>query len=223
MFFVFGPSGQIYRGDTALLPQTARVQRVRRPLALRSRPAQDQTWPLEVAGQAAAPQTAPPHLREAEAAAAYAQTAQGAVPSRQPLTHVRDVMTQGVITLIPGMALQEAWQLLAQHTIGQAPVVDDAGRVVGLLRRADMVPVDWSSVSAQGLAVWVGQPVAQVMLSPVPAVTPDADLRRVAQVLLDTSLPGLAVTDEAGSPLGFVSRTDILRAVVADPPLDLWT
>ena len=32
-----------------------------------------------------------------------------------------------------------------------------------------------------------------------------------------------SVTDEAGVLSGFISRTDILRAVAADPPLDLWS
>jgi CBS domain-containing protein len=36
-------------------------------------------------------------------------------------------------------------------------------------------------------------------------------------------LPGLPVVDEQDAVIGFVSRTDILHAVVADPPLDLWT
>ncbi|MES3003833.1 MAG: CBS domain-containing protein [Pseudomonadota bacterium] len=61
------------------------------------------------------------------------------------------------------------------------------------------------------------------MHTPVPAVAPDTDIRRVAQALLDTGLPGLPVTDEHGAVIGFVSRSDILRAVVADPPLDLWS
>jgi len=67
------------------------------------------------------------------------------------------------------------------------------------------------------------RPVSEVMYSPVAAVAPDTALRRVAGVLLDTGLPGLPVTDEAGVLIGFISRTDILRAVAADPPLDLWS
>jgi len=57
----------------------------------------------------------------------------------------------------------------------------------------------------------------------VPTVAAETELRRVAPVLLDTGLPGLPVTDERGLLVGFVTRTDILRAVVADPPLDLWS
>jgi CBS domain-containing protein len=60
------------------------------------------------------------------------------------------------------------------------------------------------------------------MSTPVPCVAPDTDIRRVARVLLDTDLPGLPVVDDEGVVTGFVSRSDILRAVVTDPPLDLW-
>ena len=35
-------------------------------------------------------------------------------------------------------------------------------------------------------------------------------------------LPGVPVVDEVGAVLGFVSRTDLLRALATDPPLDLW-
>ena len=67
------------------------------------------------------------------------------------------------------------------------------------------------------------QGVVDVMWTPVPSVAPDADIRHVARVLLDTGLPGLPVVDDHGAVIGFISRSDILRAVVADPPLDLWT
>ena len=102
-------------------------------------------------------------------------------------------------------------------------MVDERGRVIGLLLRADMAPLDFT---ARGGAVkeaieLARRPVSEVMYSPW-LRGPDTALRRVAGVLLDTGLPGLPVTDEAGADPGFISRTDILRAVAADPPLDLW-
>lgn len=44
----------------------------------------------------------------------------------------------------------------------------------------------------------------------------------VSAATVGTGLPGLPVTDEAGVLAGFIARTDILRAVAADPPLDMW-
>jgi CBS domain-containing protein len=97
--------------------------------------------------------------------------------------------------------------------------------VVGLLLRADMAPLDLlpePGAIKEAIAL-ARRPVHEVMISPIPTVAAGTDLRRVAGVLLETGLPGLPVTDEQGLLAGFISRTDILRAVASDPPLDLWS
>ena len=231
MFFVFGPSGQMYRGGPENLAQISSVRRVQRPQALRTRA-------LDVPGEPVPVFPAPPHAATAEAAtpavvnlrlqdavSAYAQTEQGPPQARQPLTRVSDVMTRGALSVQPDARVNDAWQTLAEHKVAQAPVVDVLGRVIGLLVRADMAPLDLlPEPGAVKQAIDLARrPVADMMVSPVPTVSPDTELRRVAAVLLDTGLPGLPVTDEAGVLSGFSSRTDILRAVAADPPLDLWS
>ena len=225
MFFVFGPSGQMYRGGPENLSQIAAVRPVGRPQALRTRSMD--------AGANAAPAPAPlarehapvVNLRLHDAVAAYIQTGQGPQRRREPLTLVSDVMSHGALSVTPSMRVNDAWQTLAEHRVAQAPVVDELGRVVGLLLRADMAPLDLlPEPGAVKEAIELARrPVSEVMLTPVPAVAADTALRRVAGVLLSTGLPGLPVTDEAGVLAGFISRTDILRAVAADPPLDLWS
>ena len=69
----------------------------------------------------------------------------------------------------------------------------------------------------------LAQPVSEIIWTPVPAVARETDIRHVARMLRDTHLPGLPVVNDAGMGEGFMSRTDILRTVVHDPPLDLWT
>ena len=120
----------------------------------------------------------------------------------------------------------DAWALLAERGVGQAPVVGTDNVLVGLLTRADLSRPDRMPGPDTHPLVWratLAQSVVDVMWTPVPSVAEDTDIRRLARVLLDTGLPGLPVVDEAGRVIGFVSRSDILRAVVADPPLDLWT
>ncbi len=134
-------------------------------------------------------------------------------------------MSAQIITIKDSATVLQAWQILSEKGVGQAPVVDATDHLVGLLTRADLLkPERLPSPDSHALA-WralMMQNVKDIMVTPVPSVAPDADIRRVARVLLDTGLPGLPVVDEAGLVAGFISRSDILRAVVTDPPLDLW-
>lgn len=224
MFFVFGPSGQMYRGGPENLAQISGVRRVQRPQALRTRAADVEAEP-QAPATAQPAHTPPVNLRLQDAVSAYAQTEQGPQVARQPLSKVRDVMTAVAVSVRPDVRVNDAWQTLAEHQVAQAPVVDALGRVIGLLLRADMAPLDLlpEPGAVQQAIDLARRPVSQVMASPVPAVAADTALRRVAAVLLATGLPGLPVTDEAGVLAGFISRSDILRAVAADPPLDLWS
>ena len=112
-----------------------------------------------------------------------------------------------------------------QHGVGQAPVLGASGGLVGLLSRAELLQPARLPLPDANAVAWrslLAQSVQTVMWTPVPSVAPDTDIRQLAQVLLDTGLPGLPVVDGQGSLVGFVSRSDILRAMVSDPPLDLW-
>lgn len=224
MFFVFGPSGQMFRGGPEKLSQVAPVRRVPRAQALHTRGAglhDDETVPLPPSSHA--PQRISP--RAQDAVTAYVKTARGPQEERQQLTHVRDVMSTGVLTVRPDVRVNDAWHTLAHHRVGQAPVVNAMGQVVGMLLRADMAPLDLLPApgAVQATIELARRPVSEVMISPVPTVSADTDLRRVARVLLDTDLPGLPVTDEFGALSGFISRNDILHALAADPPLDIWS
>jgi CBS domain-containing protein len=177
----------------------------------------------DLAGQpAGAPEAAP---RSRGAVDAYLSTEKGPSQPRQPLHTVADVMSREAVTVAPDAGVNDAWRVLAEHGVAQAPVLDAGGRVVGLLLRADMAPLDLlpePGAIKEAIAL-ARRPVHEVMISPIPTVAAGTDLRRVAGVLLETGLPGLPVTDEQGLLAGFISRTDILRAVASDPPLDLWS
>lgn len=62
----------------------------------------------------------------------------------------------------------------------------------------------------------------QIMSQPVVAAAPFTDIRRIASVMLDRGVDGMPVIAGTGRSMGFVSRSDILRAVVTAPPLSLW-
>lgn len=227
MFSVYGRAGRLFRGSLEELRRIGPKSVVGRvePGAGVERDGTDGLVfrMAEVAQAAGSVLCALPGPAHREAMAAYAQTAQSQ-PPRHPLTLVRDIMNPGAITLEDDATLAQAWETLASHRLGQAPVVDPSGMLVGLLTRADLMRLDrMPGPGSHAWQAWLAQAVTDVMWTPVPSVSPDTDIRRLARVLLDTGLPGLPVVDEQGRVMAFASRTDILRAVVADPPLDLWS
>jgi CBS-domain-containing membrane protein len=226
MFMVYGTSGQLFRGSMEQLRQIGGVSALansRRVQAV-GRDGRD------VADESADAFAARTHTVVAQdesrkdALEVYAQIKKGG-GQRRTLFTVADLMSQPAIVVSASLNVLHAWQLLSEKSIGQAPVVDAAGQLVGLLSRAELLKPERLPSPESHALVWRAlllQNVKEVMWTPVPSVAADADIRRVAWLLLDTGLPGLPVVDTEGMVRGFVSRSDILRAVVMDPPLDLW-
>ncbi len=221
MFSVCSVQGRIFNGTLEQWRQVAKVSAPARTHALRPT-TQERRGARAAAGERSAAGSAGEGQRAAMAA--YTQTQQGAAP-RQPLSRVDEVMSRNVITVPHEATLAQAWQLLAQHAIGQAPAVDGTGALVGLLLRADLLQpglLNGPGLDAQAWRDLLARRVSELMWTPVPSVASDTDIRRVTVVLLETGLPGLPVVNDQGAVTGFISRTDILRAIVADPPLELW-
>jgi len=214
MFAIYGTSGLMYRGPLVDLRKVAPALRV-----APSRAYQADTDRLASLSSAV----------DAERHVAQALTAYGRVhkpaPVRKPLQTVAEVMSTEPITIPNDVTVRQAWWTLYDSGIGQAPVMGVQGEVVGLLSRAELMQPD-RLPQPDGMArAWLtlmAQPVTELMVTPVPCATPETDLRRLASVLLETGLQGLPVVDAHGRIAGFVTRSDILKALVHDPPLDLW-
>ena len=66
MFFVFGPSGQMYRGGPENLAQISPVRRVQRAQALRTRALDTPEEPFHLPGSPGEPATAAPPAPQPE-------------------------------------------------------------------------------------------------------------------------------------------------------------
>ncbi len=229
MFSVYGRAGRIFRGSMEELRKVAAVSALVR--ARRIAPMGQDAYDMahDMAQDTAHAVVDAVHNRAQDivhrsAMAAYTLSAREQA-HRHPLTRVKHIMTRPVVTLPNTANVGDAWALLAQRGVGQAPVVNTDNVLEGLLTRSDLGHPDRLPSAQMPVLEWraiLAQSVLEVMWTPVPGVSVDTDIRHLARVLLDTDLPGLPVVDDFGQVIGFVSRTDILRAVVADPPLDLW-
>lgn len=139
---------------------------------------------------------------------------------RGPLYHASQVMSRPVVTVAADDSAAHAWRMLRDKRIHQAPVLDAAGSLVGIVSERDLLTV----IDIDGGRVLETQQrwVRDVMTSPVVAAALVTDIRRIATVMLDHGVDGVPIMNDGGGLVGFVSRSNILRAIVTDPPLSLW-
>jgi len=64
--------------------------------------------------------------------------AEGKDPNR---TKVRDVASKDLVTIDPQQNLDEALQLMARHQVRRLPVVEEDGKLVGVVAQADIARV----------------------------------------------------------------------------------
>jgi acetoin utilization protein AcuB len=159
-----------------------------------------------------------PH-QENEAVQAYRQMISADL-ERGPLYHANQVMSRLVILVEADSTVADAWRILRDNQIHQAPVVDDKQSLIGIVSERDLLTA--IDIDDGEVIVARQRQVKDVMSTPVVAAAPITDIRRIAAVMLDKGVDGVPVINEAGRIMGFVSRSDILRAVVTDPPLSLW-
>ena len=132
--------------------------------------------------------------------------------SPELLGSVGGTMTQAVVLLAADMPAEWALRHLDRQAVSGGPVVDH-GRVVGVVTRRDLlVPVPEQGSYANPLA---GLRVRDLMsVEPVTA-RPDWPLVRAVRAMVDHGVNRLPVVDQAGRPLGILTRDDVLRAVAA--------
>jgi CBS domain-containing protein len=216
MFSVYGASGRLFRGTLEQLRQIGPVHAVDRTRT---------TEPLAHDGRSS-PALPPPdpslHHAEAHRDAIVAYAPPALLPGqRWGARSAGEVMSHEVLVLRDTDSASRAWRQLEQRHVGQAPVVNADGVLVGLVTLPRLARlVTGSQFEERGAAAAL--PLSDCMLTPVPSVATAADLRRVAGLLLESELPALPVVDDAGRVLGLVARSDILRAVLDDVAVDQW-
>ncbi len=139
---------------------------------------------------------------------------------RGPLYHAHQIMSREVVTLGTGDSVQDAWRTLRDNDVRQAPVLDPAETLVGLVTERDLLTA--FNLDGDRIRDLLPRRVADVMSSPVLSVDPVTDIRRIARAMLEFNLTGVPVVNETHALVGFVTRGDILRAIMADPPLSMW-
>lgn len=125
---------------------------------------------------------------------------------------IRDYMATDVVTLAPDMEILRAMELLLDMKFSGAPVVDESGRLVGVLSKKDCLK---AALNASYHQQWGGV-IADYMSTSVETLDANLDLVTAAERFLASHYRRFPVMED-GRLIGQISRADLLRALV-----DCW-
>lgn len=128
---------------------------------------------------------------------------------------VREAMTSPVVTIPRTATVRQAIRVLHEHEITALPVVDDAGRLAGIVSEMDLLrgvferdprafarPVATTASPAPRL-------VEEVMTRDVETARPNTDAATLADTMMRTRIKSVPVLD-GDDIVGIVSRRDLI-------------
>jgi len=123
---------------------------------------------------------------------------------------VADLMTIDPISVAIGATIDEAEDLMRRHHISGLPVIDDAGRLVGVISQSDILYLDVPAVRElireRERVVRVGE----VMSAPPLVIDSNAAVRDAAVRMLTEQVHRLVAIDDHGRPRGVISAMDFV-------------
>ena len=126
------------------------------------------------------------------------------------LIQVRDFMTRKLITFHPEDSMHSVTTMLVEKGISGAPVVDDIGKLVGIISEGDCLK-EVVKGKYTNTPEFPGT-VADYMTPDPVTVSPTESVMEVAQLFLKLRLRRFPVLDN-GKLVGQISQRDVLKAV----------
>jgi len=159
------------------------------------------------------------------------EVVQSGAPFKEGLPDVKvsEVMRREVATVHPDSPVTQVVELLLDKDFTAVPVVDDQGKVVGMVSDNDLLTRGGMNVTislkkatdldyVRELHESLGSPnhkVSEVMTRDVVTVTPDTILGRAARLMVEKHLKRLPVVDSERKLVGILGRLDVLNTIAA--------
>jgi CBS-domain-containing membrane protein len=149
----------------------------------------------------------------------------------------KHVMTYPVITATPNRTIREIAQILTSHHISAVPIVDETGKLIGLVSEGDLIRRFeigtqmrrswWLSIFttnarlAEEYARAHAGKVQDVMTQDVISVEPETPLSEIARIFERNRIKRVPVIDE-GKLVGIVTRANLVQAIATAPLEQQW-
>jgi len=149
---------------------------------------------------------------------------------------VKDIMSTNIVSVKPDTEIIEAAKVLLENRFNGLPVVDDNGKVVGIICQSDLIaqqkslpiptlftfldgfiPLTSLKKMESEIQKIAAITVADAMTKKPVTVKTDTRIETVAALMADKKLYTLPVLDDAGKLVGIVGKEDLLKTVIKRP------
>ena len=145
----------------------------------------------------------------------------------------KDIMATDLITVTPDMDISMAAKILLDNRINGVPVVDNGGRLVGILCQSDLItqqkklPIPTLFTFLDGLIRLTSMKQIEKQVSKIAALTvseamtpdpvtvrPDTGIETVASLMVDNNFHTLPVVKDS-EVVGIIGKEDVLRTLLS--------
>lgn len=148
------------------------------------------------------------------------------------MIRVKDIMTKDVITVTKNTSIKELATILTEKKIAGTPVVDDDGKVIGIVCESDLVMLQKNLHIPTVVAIFdavvylesmkhfendlnkmTSTIVADIYNKDYTAVTPETLISEVATIMDEKKVWTVPVIED-GKLVGVVGKVDIVRSLI---------
>ncbi len=141
-------------------------------------------------------------------------------------------METNVITVKPETTIQELAILLIENRISGVPVIDDSGKLIGIVTEGDLLHKQTSpktpaiNLVLGGLAYMkeyqqynddlkklAALTASEIMTKTLAIVHEDTTVKEISSTMVNKNINRVPVVDASGKLIGLVSRADILKTL----------
>ena len=130
---------------------------------------------------------------------------------------VKGRMTRNPVTITPDTSFPEAFRIIRERKIRHLPVVDEQGKLIGIVAQTDLLHASPSTATPFNVFemsyLLANLHVREVMSSPPITVPADAPLEEVARVMVENKIGCLPVMRD-GTLVGMITETDVFETFV---------
>ena len=135
-------------------------------------------------------------------------------------------MSPLVQSLKPEATFDDAKNLFQKFRYRHVPIVDETGKLVGIVSDRDVLRE--AANIAGAVTGWMKEVVSnaksidEFMTRRVLTALPNTEIRFIAKVMFEERIGAMPIVDSHGRVSGIITRSDILRMLVNNAPLELW-